>query len=76
MLAGKAACAWKLVSASVRDGSEVGTDTEVEVVGWKWWLRLVELGGGVRGVHRVSRDASRKEAEYDSSPDGSSFASC
>ena len=34
MLAGKAACAWKLVSASVRDGSEVGTDAEVEEEGW------------------------------------------
>ena len=30
---GRAACAWKLVSASLREGSEVGTDAEVEEEG-------------------------------------------
>ena len=66
MLAGRAACAWKLVRASLREGSEVGTDAEVEEEGG---------AGGLRGVQRVSREASRREAEYDSKPGVSSLAS-
>ena len=71
---GRAACAWKLVSASLREGSEVGTDAEVEEEGWKWLV--AEFGaGGLRGVQRVSREASRRDAEYDSKPGVSSLAS-